>query len=217
MRPDAESVHNTIQYFRDNNLRDLDCDEFVFTWSGEECEKFKNNYNLKVVEYQKPQLEYIKTLISIDRFGNGCPVERPFWQYYMQKEATQFLYDQNKYDFVIMTRGDIDIISHPKIAAWFVKDKYSTFKSTCETFHTDMIGVSDPKTMKDAWDFETYEHLNELFKNAYRGEDPLCAMLKEKNIEINSVKHPVNCDGLFTFNTNPNRRINNPVREEIKK
>ena len=154
IRPNKEVVLKNIILLK-NDFAKFDFDILFSTW----------NENMKDVSYIinviKPSFFLIENVpsISFNFKEHSFNPKNCFLQFYLANKAIDFALKKKKYDFIVMTRTDLNISIDTYI--WIKQDCYTTIhsKQCGQPFTNDQFGISDPNIMKMFW---SYENNNQL-------------------------------------------------------
>ena len=176
VRPTAETAVNNIKLLTDC-LSGYDVTTYLWAWNTEMARKV--NCDINILD-QEPSQDEIARVVNTTNYN--C-----FKQYWVMKRAIKFINSHRKYDFIIQSRTDTKIVfDKSELPNWFDEKHYVTihYHGQRASYVNDQIGVASVLTMYDAWNYKTFDILNEFMQKARQPEDVLDNIIVMYNVKL---------------------------------
>jgi hypothetical protein len=189
VRPNIQNCINNINLLKSNfNKNYFDFDELISTYNHPLADDLYNNYKVKYfLLMEAPDNNFVKQTFEFSNIPSGACSKRVFKQFYTNKIVSEFIFNLQKYDFVIMSRMDTSFSIESSAAEWFNPNFYTTIHDKQDGFTNDQFGVAQPEIMKKAWDYIDLKNLKMFGDNAYRAEDIFDQILTLNNVSTFSM------------------------------
>lgn len=193
VRPNSENCIQNMELLKQDFNTEFHTEELISTYKHHLADEIYSNYKVNYfLMMESPSNDFIKSIISKSHIPAGAEVHRVFKQYYTNKIVSEFIYNLQKYDFVVMSRMDTKFSIKSNFKEWFNDNKYTTIhtkKGTAlDAWTNDQFAVAQPEIMKKAWDYQNIENLKYFIDNCYRAEDILDEIINLNKVETHSMR-----------------------------
>jgi hypothetical protein len=176
IRPNKESVIENINGLL-SCFSEFDYDVLIASWFDEKDLDFvlKNIKYKYLISENVPDINYSFNKHSFSPIN--CVK-----QFYLANIAIDFVLNKKIYDFMVITRTDLNIFINPN--DWLNKGFYSTIhaKKCGQPFTNDQFAITEPNIMKLAWKYDNNDYLYRMIDNCLYPEQII-----DHNIDSNDI------------------------------
>lgn len=208
VRPPADNCIKNMNLLKSDFNEDFEIEELISTYNHFNADelylKYKVDYFLSMKSLSG---DLIKSVVSKTLLPSGTKTSNMFKQYYTNKIVSNFIYNLEKYDFIVMSRMDIKLSIKNSVKKWFNQGKYTTIHTRTDCFINDQFAIAEPYIMKSAWDYKNLQNLTKFINESNCGEDILDKIIFENNIETYSMRSESMCE--------PDEWLHDPLRVNV--
>jgi hypothetical protein len=196
--PVRPSIQSTIDRYKEvmaqfAGVQNAEITTYLATWRSYKhlnaTDLIALNLFDNVIMQTPPTDETIQRCTKLHRVPSSSPIRSVFTQFYQSKTALDLIVNADRYDFIVHTRTDLQLILGQHLPQWFDQNFYVTQHVFPNEWTNDQAGIAPTEMMYKAWNYETIENLGRMIEACEKPEDVLQMMIEKNKIPIRTAPY----------------------------